>query len=192
MGFNSTIISKKYRTEKKQFLDGEVGRLVNVKLQIPINKSRHSLPKIYYYYYIENPGKEVIEENSLREKHNVRCLALEKFNVKNEKSKTDSVINIELIDNVILFGDSNTYGILAEKKKLSIFHKHLIETYLSDLNMFRLSSQMETNFKCFKKFCNLKNSLLSKENEYRNECSSAFEEVYLFRHSSCIEAVPSY
>jgi hypothetical protein len=113
-------------------------------------------------------------------------LALEKFNVKNEKSKTDSVKNIELIDNVILFGDSNTYGILAEKKKLSIFHKHLIETYLSDLNLFRLDSQMMTNFKCFKKFCNLKNSLLSKENEYRNECSLAFEEVYLFRHSSRI------
>ena len=111
-------------------------------------------------------------------------MALEKFNFKNEKSKTDSVINIELIDSVILFGDSNTY--IAEKKKLSVFHKHLIETYLSDFNMFRLDSQMMTNFNCFKKFCNLKNSLLSKENEYRNECRSAFEEVYLFRHSSCI------
>ena len=145
---------------------------------MPISPNPREQLKLYYFYFMENSANEIIEENFLLEKQSVRYLPLKKFLKfkNNNKTLTEDIFGIEIVDNVVLFGNTNTYARLKEANRLSILQKHLIDTYLN-MDRVQLESQMMTNFKCLKRILNVKKFV-----EEDSDLSLIFKQVsFIFR-----------
>jgi hypothetical protein len=142
---------------------------------MPISPNPRVQLKLYYFYCMENSANEIIEENFLLENQRVHYLSLKKFlKFKNNKTLTDEILGIEIIDNVLLFGGTNTYARLKEANRLSTLQKHLINTYLN-MDQVQLDSQMMTNFKCLKRILNVKEFV-----EEDSDLSLIFKKVSLY------------
>lgn len=172
--------------EKKVCSDGEVVHVIKAKCEIPVFLNKSEQHKIVYYYYLENASNEIMEENYLREKNKIRYLELEYFLIDRERDikylkksklrKEESVI-IDVIDDVILFDNANSYSNLYQKGTLFMTHyKNLMENFL-ELDIFGSKNQMISNFQCLKKFLNVKKCLLNEANDYHNEMSQLFKKV---------------
>ena len=172
--------------EKKICSNGEVIHVIKAKCEIPVNLNKFEQHKIVYYYYIENASNEIIEENYLREKNKIRYLELEYFLLdrqkdtkysKNNKFRRDELINIDVIDDVILFGSVNSYSNSQQRGTLFMTHyKNLMDHFL-ELDIFGPKNQITSNFQCLKKFLNVKKCLLNELNDYQSELSELFKRV---------------
>ena len=174
--------------EKKNCSDGQVIHVIKAKCEIPVDLNKFEQHKIVYYYCIENASSEIMEENYLREKNKIRYLELEyflmdrkdiKYSKRVNKQRRDDIVNIDVIDDVILFDNANSYLNLGQRGTLFNSHyKNLIETFL-ELDIFGSNSQ--TSFQCLKKFLNVNKCLLNEANDYHSEMSQLFKAVLIFK-----------
>ena len=170
--------------EKRVCSDGEIVHVIKANCEIPINLNQLEQHKIVYYYYIEDANSQIKEENYLLEKNMIRYLELESFlSDKNNKflrkirHRKEETLNIDIIDDVILFNNDNTYANLRHNERRFVsLYTHLIEIN-ANLDIFGLNNPISSNFQCLKKFLNLNKCLLNEANDYYNELKEIFKKV---------------
>ena len=172
----------------------EVLYQVKTDIEVPIMHGGHEEPIVYYYYLETN---QTVEENYLLEKHRIRYLDVYKFLNKARAEKMSSqrhsnfrlgprmdmmtdtsseTINIEIFDDVLLFGNQTTYASLASTNKLSEYYKAIMEISLP-LENFSKNIMLYSQSQLLKRFIHVYKCLCNPINPYGNEFKEIFETV---------------
>ena len=170
--------------EKRIFSDHQSAYVIRATCDIPIDRTRYEQKKFVYYYVIESADSQCVVENYLAEKKKIRYLELEKFLPNKspkytKKSKTkpaDDTTHIDVIDDVILFGEKNSYKHLNENGMLINLYNIMFKLYL-ELDIFSPNNQATSNFQSLKRFINVNKCMCNEANDYHTNFKDIFNTV---------------